>query len=203
MPRVSSYLFGGSLVVHVHWTGDFCPRAKNAKIFPLMFTLESLSLRLVNELKTVRLRALHDSPLAFGSTFTEESKLSEADWLRRATDWNNGSTSMCRIAMNEGMPCGIVAGYMDDNAPSIPHVASMWVESAHRRTGLGTCLIDEVQRWAQGVGAGELLLTVTNINTAAIRFYERLGFVLTGKTEPYPNDPALFEYEMAKRLSNS
>ena len=31
----------------------------------------------------------------------------------------------------------------------------------------------------------------------AIHFYERLGFALTGRTEPYPNDPSLKELEMA------
>jgi ribosomal protein S18 acetylase RimI-like enzyme len=46
----------------------------------------------------------------------------------------------------------------------------------------------------------ELILTVTSVNHGAIRFYERLGFRKTGKTEPYPNDPAIFEYEMLLAL---
>jgi len=41
---------------------------------------------------------------------------------------------------------------------------------------------------------------VTNNNFAAIAFYKRLGFAPTGHTEPYPNDPALIEYEMSKPL---
>jgi len=40
-------------------------------------------------------------------------------------------------------------------------------------------------------------LSVVSTNEAAISFYLRLGFTMTGKTEPYPNDPALIEYEMA------
>jgi ribosomal protein S18 acetylase RimI-like enzyme len=39
---------------------------------------------------------------------------------------------------------------------------------------------------------------VTCNNKAAIMFYQRLGFSLTGRTEPYPNDPALIEYEMSQ-----
>jgi ribosomal protein S18 acetylase RimI-like enzyme len=39
---------------------------------------------------------------------------------------------------------------------------------------------------------------VTSINEPAIRFYERLGFARTGRTEPYPNDQAVIEYEMAR-----
>jgi ribosomal protein S18 acetylase RimI-like enzyme len=41
---------------------------------------------------------------------------------------------------------------------------------------------------------------VTSANHAAIAFYQRLGFAMTGRTETYPNDPALFEHEMAKML---
>ena len=47
-----------------------------------------------------------------------------------------------------------------------------------------------------GRGIDELILTVTSVNNGAIRFYERLGFRMTGRTEPYPNDPAIFEHEM-------
>ena len=41
---------------------------------------------------------------------------------------------------------------------------------------------------------------VTSANLAAISFYQRLGFIRTGRTEPYPNDPAIFEYEMSKPI---
>jgi len=39
---------------------------------------------------------------------------------------------------------------------------------------------------------------VTSNNERAIRFYERLGFAKTGRTEPYPNDLAIIEYEMLR-----
>jgi ribosomal protein S18 acetylase RimI-like enzyme len=38
-------------------------------------------------------------------------------------------------------------------------------------------------------------------NEPAILFYQRLGFARTGRTEPYPNDPALIEYEMSRAIS--
>ena len=37
-------------------------------------------------------------------------------------------------------------------------------------------------------------------NQGAIELYLRCGFRMTGHTEPYPNDPGLFEYEMSKPL---
>ena len=167
-----------------------------------MITLESLSPRLASVLKTVRLRALQDTPSAFARTYAEESRFSEIEWLKRATSWSSG-TSICYVAMEDGVPCGIVAGYLDDHDPPRPNVASMWVAPTHRRTGLGTSLLNEIQRWAQNLGTSELRLMVTSNNTAAMRFYERCGFVLTEATEPYPPDPALIEYEMIKPLHTS
>jgi ribosomal protein S18 acetylase RimI-like enzyme len=76
----------------------------------------------------------------------------------------------------------------------------MWVDSAYRRTGAGTALIEALKSWAFARGLCELRLMVTSVNTSALRFYERLGFHMTGKTEPYPNDPAIIEHEMALRL---
>ena len=61
--------------------------------------------------------------------------------------------------------------------------------------------MNEVQRWAQTRGAGELRLMVTNNNAKAISFYERCGFVFTGTNGPYANDPALLECEMVKLIS--
>jgi len=163
-------------------------------------TIEPLSAHLVADLKTVRLRALQDIPTAFSGTYAEESQLSDADWLKRVAAWNSGSSSVCYLAMDVGLPCGIIAGYLDDHDPPRPTVASMWVAPAYRRTGLATRLLNEVQRWAKCLGASQLRLMVTSGNDQAMRFYERFGFVFTGTTGPYRNDPAFFEYEMIKSL---
>ena len=164
-----------------------------------MPTLELLSARLVQEYKTVRLRALKDSPTAFGSTYARESALSDSDWLRRADTWN-GPGGVCYLAMDAGAPCGIIAGYSDKNDPPRVWVASMWVAPTHRRSRLGTILMDAVKLWAHTLRVAELYLMVTSNNLAAIRFYERCGFAFTGRTGPYEHDSALFEYEMVAPL---
>src|ERR1700728_1779680 len=145
-----------------------------------MLTLEPLSPRLATHLKTVRLRALQDTPSAFSSTYAQESPLSEAEWLQRAAKWDNGRGRVCFLAMDEGAPCRIIACYFDDHDPPRPNVVSMWVAPEQRKTGLGSRLMNEVQRWAQSRGAAELRLMVTSNNARAISFYERCGFVFTG-----------------------
>jgi ribosomal protein S18 acetylase RimI-like enzyme len=167
----------------------------------IMSTVEQLSLRLLNEFQTIRLRALEGDPTAFGSTYAKESQFSQDDWLKRLTTWND-ARSVCYLGMDQGAPCGIIAGYFDQNDPQMAHVASMWVAPTHRRTGLGTMLMNAVQSWAQELGAGELRLMVTSRNETAISFYQQRGFTFTGTTGPYANDPALLEYEMVKNLQD-
>jgi ribosomal protein S18 acetylase RimI-like enzyme len=149
--------------------------------------------------KDVRLRALLDTPLAFGSTYATESLLTDADWERRATGWS-GEQSVGYLAIDGNAGCGIAAGFVDRDDPTKAHLISMWVAPTHRRLGLGRTLVTAVIAWAAGQGFGRLVLHVVSGNDLAMRFYQRLGFTMTGKTEPYPNDPNLIEHEMALNL---
>jgi len=109
----------------------------------------------------------------------------------------NGERRIGYLAMDNAVPCGIAAGFLDEHDPTRAHLISMWVAPAYRRTGTGSLLVDAVQAWARTRGVYELRLMVTSSNQGAIAFYERQGFSLTGTTEPYPNDSSLIEYEMS------
>ena len=166
-----------------------------------MVTIEQLSPAFAMHLKRVRLTALKDTPSAFSSTYARESQRSNEDWLKVASAWSSGQ-SVFYIALDEGAPCGMIAGKFDEIAPRRAWVLSMWVAPAHRRSGLGARLMDEVERWAQNLAICELYLHVTSNNSTARNFYEKCGFTRTGITQPYQNDPALFEYEMAKAIQS-
>ncbi len=147
----------------------------------------------------MRLRALQDSPLAFGSTYAKELALTDTAWERRAVEWNNGR-SAGYVAMDGQMPCGLVAVFLDDHEKTHANLVSMWVAPSHRRRGVGRLLVDQVVAWSLEHSATVLKLTVTSNNQAAMHFYERLGFTRTGRTEPYPNDDTLVEHEMSRLL---
>lgn len=150
--------------------------------------------------KAVRLRALQDSPTAFGSTFARESQISDDEWRQRSVRWSTrGSTGY--LAFEGEICCGLVACYTEEKNPHCGHIVSMWVDATHRRAGVGKLLIKALVDWAQASNLLELKLMVTSVNTGAMRFYERLGFRTTGLTEPYPNDPAIIEYEMVMPLT--
>ena len=161
--------------------------------------LEPITTQKVFVFKEVRLRALRDTPSAFGSTYARESQLTDAEWIERATRWN-GEKGIGFLAMDDGVACGIAGSFLDENDATRAQLISMWTAPTHRRQGVGRLLVDEVAGWARLRGARTLLLTVTSVNDPAMRFYERLGFVRTGRTGPYPNDPAVVEYEMARAI---
>lgn len=144
--------------------------------------------------KTVRLRALQTDPAAFGSTYSQESQLDDAAWVERVQKW--GSAGIGFLAMDGDHGCGMIAIFADDIDDGIAHVVSMWVAPEYRRSGLGRALIDAVKTWAIDRKFRELRLMVTSVNQGAIEFYTRNGFSMTGQTADYPNDPAIFEYEM-------
>jgi ribosomal protein S18 acetylase RimI-like enzyme len=147
--------------------------------------------------KTVRLRALQEAPYAFGSTYTQESQFTDSEWQRRVERMND-YMGVGYLAMDGEKVCGIVGSFLDQTDPTRAHLISMWTAPSYRQQGIGRLLVKEVLDWARRRNARIVLLMVTSNNETAIHFYERLGFAKTGRTEPYPNDSAVLEYEMSR-----
>jgi ribosomal protein S18 acetylase RimI-like enzyme len=149
--------------------------------------------------RVVRLCALQDAPYAFGATYAQESKLTDSEWIERANRWN-GEKGIGFLALDGDFACGIAGSFLDPDDARRAKLISMLTAPGHRRRGLGRLLVDEVAGWAARRGASVLRLMVTSNNESAISFYQRLGFTRTGRTEPYPNDPLVVEYEMSRPL---
>lgn len=164
-------------------------------------SIERISPLNIAVFKDVRLRALQEAPYAFGSTYAREVQFDDAEWARRVERWN-GERGVGFVAMDSATACGIAGSLLDDKDPARAQLVSMWTAPTHRQLGIGRLLVDAVLDWARTRNVHALLLMVTNKNDSAIRFYERLGFTKTGRTEPYPNDPNIFEYEMSQPVSS-
>jgi ribosomal protein S18 acetylase RimI-like enzyme len=141
-------------------------------------------------LRDMRLRALADSPDAFGSTHAEAVARPERwwrDWTERSAA---GAAQAMFLAWDAGEPVGI-AGVFREESSYI--VISMWTVPERRGRGVGRSLLDAAVAFA---GDEEIVLSVTEGNDAARRLYESYGFVPTGATEPLRSNTALLIHEL-------
>jgi GNAT superfamily N-acetyltransferase len=166
----------------------------------MAITLRAISTNDKDLYRETRLRALQDTPFAFGSNYAREAAFTDAEWQQRTANLASGH-AVGYLALDAGLPCGLIAALPSEEFPNCFAVVSMWVAPTHRRLGVGTLLIDGIKDWAASRNARELRLMVTGNNPSAMDFYLRNGFDPTGHTGPYPNDPAVFEHEMLCALS--
>lgn len=137
--------------------------------------------------RDLRLRALQDTPTAFGSTYEREAAFTEADWRSRAGGLSNaaargdGTTGPSLLAFVDGAAVGMGGGYRD--LPGWLHVIAMWTDPAWRGHGAGRAVLEQLMAWSAAEGL-RVHLDVETTNAGARRLYERLGFVATGETRP-------------------
>lgn len=147
-------------------------------------------------LRSVRLAALADSPLAFGSSYAAEADQPDDHWTDRAMRGAGGERSATFFAVVDGSVVGVVSGYRPDPAGRLVELVSMWVSPAHRRAGIAAELVTAVVGWAHQSGMVAVELWVTRGNEAAVRLYEAAGFNSSGDHQPLPSDPCKDELRM-------
>jgi ribosomal protein S18 acetylase RimI-like enzyme len=167
-----------------------------------MIRIELVSIEKLDLYRRTRLAALQDTPLAFGSTYARESAFDVSVWRERI-ERNQTDQSCCYLAIDDARTSEIAAGLAGvfiEKDPTRATLVSMWVAPEYRRAGLGKKLVEACTEWCRARNLRTIDLLVTDWNAGAIRFYEGLGFTMTGKSEPYPNDPNMVEYEMVHEL---
>jgi ribosomal protein S18 acetylase RimI-like enzyme len=164
-----------------------------------MTELHPITPLLTAEYRAVRLRALKNTPLAFGSTYEREVRLTDEEWAARAARLDSGR-DVGFLAVCDGSYAGLALCFVEPEDATTGQLISMWVAPEARRRGVGRMLIDAIVAWAAERGVRTVRLMVTSVNDGAMEFYRRLGFERTGKTGPYPNDPTVVEYEMVREI---
>ena len=143
-------------------------------------------------LRAVRLRALADTPLAFGSTHAHEAAFPDERWQQWARDAATGGkqATFLAIAADADEPVGLAFARIDDDDAETADLFSMWVAPEARGTGAATALLDAVIDWTTAQGARTLRTHVTTGNEPAARLYARAGFRDTGRREPLGHSDA-------------
>lgn len=148
--------------------------------------------------RQLRLTALRDTPLAFGSTFASEVQHPLSVWKERTAAFAAGDERVMFVAEDVDRWIGCAGAVMEER---VPYVISMWVSPGERRRGIGVALLCAVAGWAYEKGNRRLLLWVTEGNAAASKLYERMGFQRTGRTQPLPHTPSVRELEYVLELT--
>ncbi|MCI4322858.1 MAG: GNAT family N-acetyltransferase [Thermoplasmata archaeon] len=150
--------------------------------------------------QALRLEALATDPLAFGSTFVQESKDSESRWEERVRGAVGSTTEAVWVAEStDGSLIGMVGMFVEKGRDHA-HLWGMWVHPEHRRRGVGAALVDALLEHADTVWlTPELKLSVNPTQKAAVNLYRSRGFVPTGRTEPLGHTEGAIAAEWRRR----
>jgi RimJ/RimL family protein N-acetyltransferase len=126
------------------------------------------------EYRALRIRALWEFPEAFTSSYDEfEKQPIELSEVRLG-----GEHSVFWGAFEGEQLCGMVGMERETRAKNQHKatVVGMYVSQEYFGTGMGRALIDALLAHARDVGLELLVLTATEGNDVAVKFYEAAGF---------------------------
>src|SRR5215470_13675348 len=106
-------------------------------------------------LRVIRLRALADTPMAFGSTLANEQRQPDEFWHSRAAGGAADHDRATFIAERDGVWVGIGTCVLEEGGAGTrpAWIFGMWVEPAVRRQGTAQALLRGLAAWAQERGA--------------------------------------------------
>ncbi len=151
--------------------------------------------------RDLRLRALADSPDAFGRTLAEEQNRSDAEWSSRLAAAADRDLPL--VAEVDGEPIGLAWGRIEESNPEVANLYQMWVAPSHWRLGAGQMLLEAVIAWAKARDACYLDLGVTCGDSLARRLYARAGFEPVGEPQPLRLGSELMGQPMRLKLRSS
>jgi GNAT superfamily N-acetyltransferase len=147
-------------------------------------------------LRALRLEMLADTPIAYLETLETAEAHPVSHWKRHA----RGRPSSVKLVAEapDGRWLGTMTGIVSEGVPTL---VAVYVAPDARGAGAGVtdALLAGIETWAAARG-DQLRLEVNELNGRAIEAYRRRGFVLTGRTTPYPLEPPSLELEMVKPL---
>jgi GNAT superfamily N-acetyltransferase len=150
--------------------------------------------------RELRLRALADSPDAFGSTLAREQAWADEQWSTRLALGVASELDLPLVAEVNGDAAGIVWARVDGSDPTAARLYQMWIAPECRGLGAGRMLLDTAIDWARAADVPVLHLAVSCGDTPATRLYARAGFKPDGAPEPLRPGSAVLAQPMRLEL---
>jgi GNAT superfamily N-acetyltransferase len=135
--------------------------------------------------KRMRLASLSESPEAFSTTLESADGRRPDSWYEQADSTAVGEDRITVFAFSNGKPVGIAALYREEQNRDSGELIQFWVSPEHRGEGAAKKMLEEIYFWAMQHGFEHLSAWVNQGNERAIRFYQKHGFELTDKTQPF------------------
>ena len=140
-----------------------------------MIEIRELSSNRWEDCRDLRLEALREEPLVFGSSYEEEKDIPEAEWKIRIKN--------ALFAVKNDNPIGMVVLIQQTNIKSrhLANIFGLYVMSSHRGQGIGKLLIEKaLQKLSSVESIRKIKLAVNAELTATINLYEQFGFQRVG-----------------------
>lgn len=149
-------------------------------------------------LRDIRLRALVDSPHAFGGNYEIECGFDEARWLLEF------AKQAFLVASVDGMDAAMMyVENLEGDFGATCWIGGCWSDANFRGVGLMRSMFAHVDKHAIERGWSVQGLGVWTDNESAIAAYEKLGFVEMGGPQPSTRQPGKFYQRMIRKTINN
>jgi len=131
--------------------------------------------------KAIRLRALHDAPTAFTSSWETQREAPDSFFIGRVTP---APDNFVIGAFDGDTLIATGGGFVDPELKRnhIGYIVGMWVDETYRRRGIARELVRRVMADLECVErVTHLQLSVTENNAGAFKLYADLGFAVWGR----------------------
>ena len=162
-----------------------------------MIEIKKLASSRWKDYRALRLEALKNDPIAFGSSYNEEIKLSNNEWKRRIKN--------SLFALLNDKPIGTIV-YIFENKTKTKHIANIYgvyVKKEYRGQGVGKKLVESaISLIKKNKNIIKINLNVNPKQKAAVKLYKKYGFKTIGvlKKDLYVNGKFYDELIMEKQL---
>jgi ribosomal protein S18 acetylase RimI-like enzyme len=145
-----------------------------------------------NLCRALRLRALSDSPEAFGGTLKNALERSLDEYKEDAIRWATSEKSTLFLGTFETVPIGMIGAYIEENEKR-SYLCGLWVEPEYRNKGVASRLCSQAISWLVKRSSNFIYLWVANQNQVAVSLYKKLGFKATNETQRLPSNENIIE----------
>lgn len=153
------------------------------------------------EIRDLRIEMIRDTPTAYAESLEDALALVEADWKLRGERGTAEHGIAIAAISNTDQWIGMMGGFVPDSQTG-PLLVGVYVTPKWRgrQVGVTDALLATIEAWARNEGQ-QLTLHVHEENARAQKYYERQGFIATGRSMSYNLDPTKNELEMVKQLN--